>query len=494
MTDKELLLSKKDWTGDEAGKVLIENEINSYRQSLLKSDGKKVDPEKLLSPDDFRQIVDTIKEPDQIERYNLYVGFRNWIIQYRDMALMRYNHVYSEIDYLGHIVAVAIAMEDEDKHIERLPVIMTQKQYDELRAKGIDEQLASEGQRSVFALIGSAVNYFIDRLQREPKKVNPVRRIKKTYQMERVRSARVLQGLAEKGLKDPSKWDALAVGNLFECYPAMLDKADVEDAEYIAQAEDFNAEFPELLESVAKEIDRRFFEGLRGVGDLSIEEWRGVTFTMRELYDLDYFGIRERVESDAGVFGGNQRVLTNGVAVLKPSDLPEKSPLIDERGYYAEPDRLSHLRAKFGIEQFTPANADYLAKIEKLKLETTLIKDGYRYLFGYERALDLMADHIGIPDLAVFKMGAKNIASRIEELNKLFSRLDDRIQRANGRDRDEKLRVLREYFKPIWSKEYVIPENALAQAKTFLNDKEIFEFPNDMYISMFIYLSVEGSA
>ena len=488
MIDKEWIFQKKDWTGDEIGKIFIRNEVCSYNQAVMSDEEKKANPEELLRSDELQRIADTLKDPDQIEHYKRYVGLRNWIIQYRDMALARYNHVCREIDRLQEIALTIGAVEDAYKRIERMPVIMTQKQYDELRAKGIDGQLASGGQWSVFAMIGVAVHYFIDRLQREPKKVNPVRRIKKTYQSERVRSARVLRVIEEKGLKDPSKWDVLAAGDLlFACYPAMLEKAAVEEADYIAQAEDFNAEFPDLLEAVAKEIDRRFFEGLRGVGDLSIKEWRGVTFTMRELYDLDYFGVRERIESDAGVFGGDKRVLTKGVAVLKSSSLPVKSPLIDERGCYAAPEGFGSLRAICGIEQFMPENDKYSANLQKFNKGRRLIEDGCRYVFGYERALEVIVDYMNIPNIIVSKTFTNTIIGWLDNLNCFLDHLDDLVQRTDyrGRDWDLYKPMLRELFSPIQRIKFTVPEGVIVRAEELLTYRDVFDTPNDIFIDLF---------
>lgn len=482
----QLLLEKKNWTGDDVGKAIIYSAIDSYGQTLQ----GEANPRELFSSGRLRQMVSAIKGQDQLRRYNRYVGLNNWLAQYHAVALAYYQQVDGEINRLLGIVATAAAVEDEYKYIERLPVIMTQKQYDEIKARRIEEQLRLDGQQSVFALIGSAVSYFIDRLRREPKKPNPVRRIKKIYQGERVKSVRVLRAMEKGEDGEVSKWDALAIGDLFECYPAMLgESGDVEEADYIAQAEDFKAEFPELLDAVAKEIDRRFFEGLEGVAELPIKKWRSVSFTVRELYDLDFFGLRERIESDTAVFDGDKRILMNGVAILKPSGLFsgtfEESPLIDERGHYVEPERLSGLGAVCGLEQFTAANEEYRENIERLERGRSIIEDGYYYLLGYDRAIDLIAGYIGIQEFTVFKMGPETIAGRIEALNNLTALMYARAQRADYGGPDAKLDVLREYFRPIRWSEFAIPEDAVAQARELLNDNmKAFEAQDGVFINL----------
>lgn len=190
--DIQNLLKKKEWTGEEVGKAIILNMMHNYKQTMQ----GVVSPTVLFSQAQISTMINSITDRVQGQLYNRYVGLNNWISQNHAIATARYEQVRGEINRLLLIISTAAAAEDEYKYIEKLPAIMTQKQYDEIRAKRIEEQLTDENGEElaydVFNLIDFAVKYFVMLLQTEPQKTNPLKPIKKKYQTEPIKSQRIL--------------------------------------------------------------------------------------------------------------------------------------------------------------------------------------------------------------------------------------------------------------------------------------------------------------
>jgi hypothetical protein len=594
-TDIKTLLNKKGWTGDEVGKAIIYSAINSYKQTLQ----GKATPTELFNAAQLKKMINSLEDTSQIKRYNRYIGLNNWVIQYQAVALAYYQQADGEINRLLGIITTAHAAEDEYKYIEKLPAIMTQKQYDEIREKRIEERLTDENGtddigHGIFNLIELAIHHFMNQLQIEPKKKNPLHAIKKKYQCESVKTARILSRYnvvmgegyyilndgrrsdkmtqeewreaittpeTKKALKemeasgklgegalghsasemamtrllernqiifqggteeeadraqkeadikrgwtipcewhyfeetpeDLTKWDILEIGDLFEYYPALIGE---EYETYIEQINDFKIEFPELFNVIISEIDSTFFNGENFIANLPLEEWDSTTFTFRELYNQDFFGFRETIEDDMSIFDGNKRAIYNGIAILRPSDLLNRSPVINENGYYIEPDKLNNMSILCGLEQFTPHNEDYIANIERLEQGRIIVEYGYYYLLGYDKAIELIADYIDVPDFNIFKSGRETITKRIEALNGLISMLYSQIKDTDYRDKEAKeikLQVLKDCFQPIKGKEQILSEEAINQANVLLNNNmKAFETQDGTFINILTTRQDEG--
>lgn len=182
--DIKRLLSKKGWTGEETGKALILDLINSYKQTLAGSR----DPKPLFPPEKITQMLHGFRASRaDIEAYNRYINLQNWIMQYQAVAnanLQRFNSCFNEF---VSIHTAAESAENEYRFIERLPRIITQKQYEELKAKRIEEQLDPKGDGTdaigdnVFSLILRLIEYYARELEANPKAANPLKAIKKRY-------------------------------------------------------------------------------------------------------------------------------------------------------------------------------------------------------------------------------------------------------------------------------------------------------------------------
>ena len=182
--DIKRLLSKKGWTGEETGKALIYSLITEYKEAL---EGSK-DPKPLFPMEKIREMLHGFRaSATDIEQYNRYINLQNWLRQYQAVANAYFQRYQSCINEFIADMKAAQTAENENRYIERLPRIMTQKQYEELKAKRIEETLDPEGDGtnaigdSLFALIIRAIAYYGRELEANPKKANPLKAIKKLY-------------------------------------------------------------------------------------------------------------------------------------------------------------------------------------------------------------------------------------------------------------------------------------------------------------------------
>ena len=577
--DIKRLLSKKGWTGEETGKALILDLINSYKQTLAGSR----DPKPLFPPEKITQMLHGFRASRaDIEAYNRYINLQNWIMQYQAVAnanLQRFNSCFNEF---VSIHTAAESAENEYRFIERLPRIITQKQYEELKAKRIEEQLDPKGDGTdaigdnVFSLILRLIEYYARELEANPKAANPLKAIKKRYSSKAVdnhayiigynkemgegysqlpdgtRSDEVdtetwqarllhyspdlqrLKAEAEEGYAGqpgslsyerltkearaahmgepkPDEGRSAAIWHVYEEAPEGLTKwelirADAEGDAYfseyipaltgeeitpeafIADAEAFKKEFPELVEAAFKALDAMGYtygeEGAeKPLSSIPVGEWETTVFSWRELYNADFPGFRKEIESDYSVFDGDKRALLNGVAVLRPSDFLLKPingrtcAAIDENGYFKEPEGEALYSNMFGLSAYLPDNPESGDNIDRVERNRATLEESLHFIIGYDAALELIAKEIGIPDFTIFRADGERCLSRTEALNGLFDLLYTHIDEIAYRDKERKaakLQALRDVFYPIDTKAFTISEARKKKAAEMLEGLQAF--------------------
>lgn len=574
--DINRLLKKKGWTGEETGKALIYSLVNDYKQILAGS----TDPKPLFPSERIREMLHGFRaSASDIEAYNRYIELQNWIKQYQAVANAYFQRFQSSINEFIAVVRAAETAESEYRYIERLPRIMTQKQYDALKAKRIEETLDPDGDGtdaigdSLLYLIFRAVDYYALQLEREPKKANPLKAVKKRYQKQPetnpaiiavwnkaqsegylqlpdgTRSDEVskeewqerllhfspdmqrLQAEAEEGLtglpgslsyerltkearaahmgeEPPEKGKSAATWHTYERAPEGLTKWDIIEAhasgeiffseyypstesdtatpeDYIADATAFKKEFPELVDAILKALDAMGYtygEEGRPLSAIPVEEWETTVISWRELYNASFPGFREWVEADTNIFNGDKRALMNGIAILRASDLLKgvqgrRSLAIDEEGNYIEPDGSTAYSDLFGLEKYTPANPESGDSINDIEENRKALEESLHWLIGYDTALQLIAEEIGIADFTIFSVDIERCLTRTEAVNNLFDMLYQDIAAIDYADKEKKaakLEALRDVFYPLKTDELAISDGRRKQAAKMLEGLEAF--------------------
>ena len=185
------LLKKQGWTGEELGRLEIAIAFTGFSQSLQ---GVK-DPKPLISEADFQKMLNTIKEQEEGRTYNNYLKIHEWIAKVYNMAIAHEQQAQLTFNKLLVILSNAMIAEDLYKYIERLPAIMTEKQYKDLVEKRTHEILHPDGEEigfNVFNLLEQSLLFYMGLLQKEPRKKNPLKPLKKKLEKELVTDPRIL--------------------------------------------------------------------------------------------------------------------------------------------------------------------------------------------------------------------------------------------------------------------------------------------------------------
>jgi hypothetical protein len=107
---------------------------------------------------------------------------------------------------------------------------------------------------------------------------------------------------------------------------------------------------------------------------------------------------------------------------------------------------------------------------------------------GYDKAIELIAEFLDLPDFNIFKVGHERIARRIESYNGLIYSLFTQIFHTNYSDKDAKatkLQVLKDYLQPLDCESLSIPDKAIARAKSMLeDDMRAFAMQDGVFITI----------
>lgn len=574
MADIKRLLNKKGWTGRELGILELTNMAIMFRQAL---EGKELEP--IVDPACFRTMINGITDRQQRQVYNGYISIHEWLSIRYNIAQTQLQQAQLQYRTLAQYLTDAIFAEDVYSYIEQLPAIMTQKQYDDIRAERIEDSFKDEDGEEiysdVFYLVERAISFYLKQLRKEPGKANPLKAIRKKYIAEPVKSdiirsrwneitgngyytiedgsgrrsdtmtaeewqeaittpamekaltvMRATDGSGteytkqiaairlterskvifeggteayadkaqhkkdyERGLATPckwhyyeeapadlTKWDVIEQDTLLGIYPADLDGSGDEYSEsnFTRSMEDFTAEFRELVTVILKDISRRYFSD---IAELPAEKWWITTISWRELYKLDFYGERANMEADTNIFSGNRRALFNGIAILRASDLLDRSLRINESGYYVEPNMRGRL-SNFTLEAFFTEAEGYADNLEIVETARQTLIESYYHLKGYNYALEIIARFYDVPEIEVFKMDISGIEDKTQTFNNLVPILYKKILDTDYEDKElkaKKLQVLKDLFQPIDYETLTIPEESREQAEQLLDGFKAFQ-------------------
>ena len=540
MIDIKKLLRKKRWTGKELGQLEVSNMCHMWSQQMQ---GKTPTP--LIDHEKFLEMLNTIDDSEQGKIYNNYLKIHRWLNIAYNITSGQEQQAQSNIKTLLKYIEVSQAVEDIYAYIDKLPVVMTEKQYSDFVEKRKNELLHIDSSVNLFKMFELAINGLVQQLEKNPRKANPLKSIKPILEKKLVKDPRLvnlwnkvsndgyytidktgersdqmspeewhkaispsevagieiakatLRGASEEEIKklydktttfhlysppiDLNYWDILADGNLFEYYQSLAseEKNDNENPnnDYTQAVTDdilaFKNDFPEVFDAVLKDMRKYIGDAV----DTPIEKWAETVFNRNEIAESNYYDFNAFRLDDYSVFE-NQRARHNGVAILKENCFNHFD--LDERGYYKAPDVLCSIKT-LSLEAFFTDSPDYADKAEAIENDRGTLIDSYYFMIGFNKALELIADHFDIPMLDVFKFDTDLMADRIESLDSLAAMLYKKIKDRNYEDKElqkKKLEVLRKFFSPIDCKKMVIPQATIEEAKKSLNDSNIFNDSN----------------
>lgn len=202
MVDIKRLMNKKSWTGRELGQLLLAITADEFKQAL---DGN-YDPTPLIPNDEFSAMVQRLQGASQGNTYNNYFKIYEWLKARPAIANFYYLIAQSNFQSIRNVIIKGNLAEHIYRYVEQLPVIVTQKQYDQMKAEGVEAYLtdAESGEElhsDIFTLVEQAIAYYLVKLRNEPQKPNPLKSIRKKYIDQPVKSKLILSRYNEAANK-----------------------------------------------------------------------------------------------------------------------------------------------------------------------------------------------------------------------------------------------------------------------------------------------------
>ena len=152
MTDIKRLLNKKGWTGRELGILELTNMAVMFRQAL---EGKE--PQPLVEQAQLRKMINTITDRQQGQVYNGYISIHEWLSIRYNIAQTQLQQAQLQYRTLVGYITDATLAEDVYRYIEQLPAIMTQKQYEDTKARSIEERFKDEDGEELYSCVFNLV-------------------------------------------------------------------------------------------------------------------------------------------------------------------------------------------------------------------------------------------------------------------------------------------------------------------------------------------------
>ena len=222
--DLKRLLNKKTWTGRELGIIEL-----TQMALMAKQKGEGVEnPTPLVEPGQFQAMINGL-DAAQGKIYNGYISIHKWLQVYYPVADAARLRLMALKGDLVRTAEALIDLERAEQHIDSLPAIMTEKQRAELVKKNIAEyleELDAAEPPTLFYIITLYVDFYLKQLEREPKKANPLRALKKKYSKEKappIDEESAAEPTEEAEERNPDRWREMVSPAILKTLEGLLD-------------------------------------------------------------------------------------------------------------------------------------------------------------------------------------------------------------------------------------------------------------------------------
>jgi hypothetical protein len=483
------ILNKRKWSGKDLGRLLIAKLAYKYERLMA----GEADPEPLVNEKKFSAMLETLKTPNDIKTYTQYMTLYDWL-KAKPSSIRIYKNAW-EVAFSNIRGFVTTAEKDEEMYLlyRKFPAIMTESQYQTLKQERIEasfhDETGEELYYNIFNIIEKAICFYIELLNESPRKNNPLKNIILKYDNEEVKSP-IIKKHYEDESETVTKGNVLRSCELLDIYPIDIKGSgnSWEHINFVESMQDFYCEFSEVIDAVIEDMNSK--KGI-DISNVPLEEWDSTVFSRRELYNIDFYGEKFEIENDINIFNGDKQTLLNGIAIIRPSDLLNKSLLIDEDGNYIQP-QLPESEDVGTLRSLFPENEQYACSSEFIESAYEQLVYSYSVLLGYNTQLDEVAKFIDVPAVSVFKIDLSAMNQRFEALCNIIENLKTNIETNVYHliDKDlqqRKLDVIEDFFPRIKLDDLSIPENDIETMRTLIADFSAFAYENTRKFDFFVY-------
>ena len=185
------LLKKKEWTGEEIGKLFLANTIDGYNKVMAGDHN----PTPLFSQEKLDNMVKGIESSHEGNIYNRYVRLHDWISTSISTTSTAVQQLNSEIRLFIMYITQFDTIEGALEHLAWQPVIMTSKEFEDKKQEKLDDfftdEDGSEIGYNILELVFEAISHFTNLATANPRRVNPIKNILRDYKKRPVESEHI---------------------------------------------------------------------------------------------------------------------------------------------------------------------------------------------------------------------------------------------------------------------------------------------------------------
>ena len=184
------IIKSKKVTGDDIGRLLLADMAEEYKTFLKTGQVKSI-----ISQDEFNKLLNSLTNNYQIERYNRYVNIHNTIKTYMSVTRGTGQIVETRLEFMKRLVSNLKTKLQAINIKDAMPLILTQKQYNDLMQKYDEKAEATYSYFSVFMqFINTQVNFYMNAKEDNPEETKAdakIDRLIKKYKKEVVKNPEV---------------------------------------------------------------------------------------------------------------------------------------------------------------------------------------------------------------------------------------------------------------------------------------------------------------
>ena len=273
------LLKQESWTGKDVGTVLLLN----YKHELEElAAGKRGTIPPIVPIDKFNEMWEYLQtDPELFREYLIYESFNSFIAALYDRNQCLKQQFYNGFNRLRGLLSELERSEDAKEVLRKLPLILTQEEYDQTAAEIIKKK--SQEEYSFITLVAAVLAAAIGDIKNAPAEIQAALESTKA---EQVTNSRILENYnmdTSRGYvvyKDGKRSDELTheeeQARMFESfqnemklnYPLIIKNYELlykgSDAIKAAYKEKYGVELPELS---AETIEEEFEKAVKGTSD-----------------------------------------------------------------------------------------------------------------------------------------------------------------------------------------------------------------------------------
>ena len=368
------LLKKKKLTGEEVGKIILLDLVNSYKGQPT------------LTQAERDAYVDALVESKDIKAYNDYLQIYRFITGFA-IDFESTERAYAVVSLkLLHEVTTLIKSENRYFQLALQPRILTRRDYEQALKEA--KERVSSWTYSLYNLVESELSQAIEAYNNKEK--TPYKRYFDAYKKEQA-SKEAIEGYRATYWQDknnPTKDKELTKLVMLDKYLEIYNDAELETKGGMLF---FKDDYPELLQSILENYSK--LEGLEYLANLTTDDHiREDLIDFATAYKLDILGAKKDYDDPLLSFNGCD--LLSGVAVIETVRGLTKGKIIDGTFYYD----LGKGQGR-GLSEDVLADKKHIAKIEDIKRQ---FKQTLRNLQALQYFMLKLVEITGVPDLLIF--------------------------------------------------------------------------------------------